>query len=302
MLNNTEKLKNTIYDFSDTSKMRGMWYKMLIDAAKADNSTKEEILYVCGQLRTLCDFFPCLNCKLHFKERLSIYPPELVIDETDGLFIWTYEFLNSVNSRINKPLYDYKIIYPIFHTTQFTPCNSLSGETIQENSNKILPNTIYDFSDTSKMRGMWCKMLIDAAKADKSTKEEILYVCGQLRTLCEFFPCLNCKLHFKEYLSNHPPELVINDKDGLFIWTYEFLNSVNSKLNKPLYDYKIIYPIFHNIGYMLCDSSCGETIHENGEKVLSHTNNLSNANNLSPSDEKGKSSFILRSAKGIKYV
>jgi hypothetical protein len=266
--------------------MRGMWCKMLVDSAKADISSKEEKLYVCGQLRTLCDFFPCSKCKTHFKEYLAKHPPEIIIDDNDGLFEWTFDFLNNVQSRLNKPLYDYKLLYPIFHTPGYIICNSS-----------------YDFSDKSKMRGMWCKMLIDSAKADISMKEEKLYVCGQLRTLCEFFPCLECKTNFEEHLSKHPPEIIVDDNDGLFNWTFEFLNDIQSKLNKPLYDHKILYPIFHNPGFMVCGSFCTDTTDRDDgfPKETGENNKITSNINNSKSNIPLKTSFIMTSAKGVSY-
>lgn len=116
--------------------------------------------------------------------------------------------------------------------------------------------TIYDFSDTSKMRGAWHKMFCDAAKADGSTHEERVIVCSQIRNHCEHFQCLKCKAHYVRYLDNNPPEGSIEKKDGLFDWTLEFANSVSKAKGKELYDRKIIYPMFHSGAYLTCDSGC----------------------------------------------
>lgn len=55
--------------------------------------------------------------------------------------------------------------------------------------------------------------------------------------LAENFPCARCKVHFKEYLLENPPEDYMRFEDGLFIWSWKFHNSVNKRLRKPLIDY-----------------------------------------------------------------
>jgi hypothetical protein len=56
--------------------------------------------------------------------------------------------------------------------------------------------------------------------------------------LAENFPCERCKVHFKEYLFDNPPENYTSFEDGLFIWTWKFHNSVNKRLKKPLLEYE----------------------------------------------------------------
>lgn len=131
--------------------------------------------------------------------------------------------------------------------------------------------TIYDFSDTSKMRGAWHKMFCDAAKADGSTHEERVVVCGQIRYHCEHFQCLKCKAHFVRYLDVNPPEAAVEKKDGLFDWTLDFANSVSKAKGKELYDRKIIYPMFHSGAYLTCDSGCDGTTAGDGKEVGSVT-------------------------------
>jgi hypothetical protein len=131
--------------------------------------------------------------------------------------------------------------------------------------------TQYDFSDTSKMRGTWFKMLIDAAKADGSTREERIVVCGQIRTLCEYFQCLKCKAHFIRRLESSPPEMEIDKKDGLFNWTINFANAISIEKGKEEYDMKIIYPMFHSSAHLLCDSGCdGSTSTQVGQVRITY--------------------------------
>ena len=115
---------------------------------------------------------------------------------------------------------------------------------------------IYDFSDTSKMRGAWHLLLVLTSKTVTMTRR--IVVCEQLREYQAMFPCLKCKIHFAERLNAHPPEAEIDDEDGLFKWTVEFMNSINKRLGKPLYDYTRLYIMFHDIGYKTCAEDCGE--------------------------------------------
>lgn len=108
--------------------------------------------------------------------------------------------------------------------------------------------TPYDFSDRSKMRGFWKAMLDNTAGADESKDiRHSLVVCGQIRRHQEYFPCLDpCKKDFGVYLANHPPELEIFTRDGLFHWMVTFRNHVSAKIGAPILDPKIMYNIFHN--------------------------------------------------------
>lgn len=117
--------------------------------------------------------------------------------------------------------------------------------------------TVHDFSDTSKMRGMWKAMLDNAAGADQSGDyNHSLIVCAQFRRHQEYFACLDCKEHFGNYLAAHPPEAVIHEPDGLFYWTIEFHNSVSERIGKDYLDSRIAYPMFHTPGVDACATRC----------------------------------------------
>ncbi len=132
-MDNFQKYSNTIYDFSITSKLRGAWFKMLVDAAKADNSTHEEKLIVCSQFRRLQEYFQCGKCKRHFKIHLERFPPEAVISEPDGLFKWTVKFMSDVNERLGKDKYEYNIIYPMFHIPGYSVCHGDTNNIVYDN-------------------------------------------------------------------------------------------------------------------------------------------------------------------------
>jgi hypothetical protein len=97
-------------------------------------------------------------------------------------------------------------------------------------------------------------MLLNAAMAITMIAKKV--VCEQFRACHSHFPCEDCKTHFGIYLMSHPPEAEIDELDGLFDWVVDFLNSVCARTGKPLYDRKILYPMFHESGYITCDSTC----------------------------------------------
>ena len=144
--------------------------------------------------------------------------------------------------------------------------------------------TIYDFSDTTKMRGAWHKMFCDAAKADGSTHEERVVVCGQIRYYCEHFQCLKCKAHFVRYLDVNPPEAAVERKDGLFDWTLDFANSVSKAKNKQQYDRETLYPMFHSGAYLTCDSGCDRRVSEGGRDAK-EVGSVTISSRSSPSDD-----------------
>lgn len=141
-MNLYEKYKGTIYDFSDRSKMRGNWFAILVITASADESSDvNEKIVVCKQIRKMHEYFQCGECRDHFGEYITKYPPENEIRKIDGLFYWAINFLNSVSRRIGHQLYDETIIYPIFHEpgtmlceTQCKGSNAKSGQNTQQSS------------------------------------------------------------------------------------------------------------------------------------------------------------------------
>jgi hypothetical protein len=77
---------------------------------------------------------------------------------------------------------------------------------------------------------------------DKNSFIEFIY------RLADNFPCARCKVHFKEYLSENPPEDYVRFEDGLFIWSWKFHNSVNKRLKKPVLEYEAALKLYLNSG------------------------------------------------------
>lgn len=56
--------------------------------------------------QTVGDILPCTICKNHYKENLIKYPIENHLDSRDSLVNWLIDIHNSVNKKLNKPLYN----------------------------------------------------------------------------------------------------------------------------------------------------------------------------------------------------
>ena len=162
---------------------------------------------------------------------------------------------------------------------------------MEVNNFKLYEGTIYDFSITSKMRGTWFKMLVDAAGGDESPVEEKLVVCKQIRRLHQYFQCGKCKKHFGSYLVSHPPETEVNKTDGLFKWVVKFLNDVNNRIGKELYIYNTLYPMFHTPGYSVCNASTTSDAKPNTSEFVSRGSKVRSSYNPSITYDKGDESI-----------
>ena len=58
-----------------------------------------------------------------------------------------------------------------------------------------------------------------------------------LSSICEFLPCPECSSHATKYLKEHN-FYSINSKNKLILFFFRFHNSVNQRLNKPIFPFK----------------------------------------------------------------
>jgi len=116
----------------------------------------------------------------------------------------------------------------------------MRGLTLEEE--KLLNNT--DLVTAARIGpGYWSLLHTESWRAD--TKKKQLTFCRFLRNLSETFPCPVCADHFRRYLEVNPPETYVGLRFclygtlkpiGLFIYVWEFHNSVNRRLKKPQVD------------------------------------------------------------------
>lgn len=116
---------------------------------------------------------------------------------------------------------------------------------------------MYDFSNAARVGpGAWVVMLLMAVRA--KDKVGRFWVCQQIREFCHYFKCGDCRPHAIAYITKYPPERDIEGEYSLFDWIVGFMNSVNKRIGKPLYDRDILLRQFEEDDFMVCEAGCGE--------------------------------------------
>lgn len=98
--------------------------------------------------------------------------------------------------------------------------------------------------------GRWQSIHVTAAWAD--TPDKFKFFCGWIRNQVENLPCEFCIKHAKAYLDANPPEKAID----AFIWSWEFHNTVNRRLNKSEMEYSTAKQIYLYGNIKLCNQNC----------------------------------------------
>jgi hypothetical protein len=120
--------------------------------------------------------------------------------------------------------------------------------------------------------GIW--FTIHTLAANSRTDSEKEDVIRHIRKLQDRFPCLECKGHFGEYLSKHPPEDTLGgNEDALFLWTVNFHNAVNYRLKKPQVSYEEAKSIFME-NDIFCTKKCDEESESKSSKEAKTIINL----------------------------
>jgi len=98
---------------------------------------------------------------------------------------------------------------------------------------------------------------IDISTITKMNNNYIKYLNRILTNL----PCDTCRHHATEYIKQNSPEEykdVIDENGkyiGLFMWTWIFHNTVNTRLKKPTIGFETAINIYEDNG--ICTSDCG---------------------------------------------
>jgi hypothetical protein len=104
--------------------------------------------------------------------------------------------------------------------------------------------------------GTWFSIHSMAAYADTPEKKKC--VIDQIKYIQAHFPCGDCKVHFGNYISSHPMEPTLQGgADALFLWTVNFHNAVNFRLNKPQVSYEEARKIFYSDS-IYCTAKCDD--------------------------------------------
>ena len=84
----------------------------------------------------------------------------------------------------------------------------------------------------------------------EENKEEYVLL---INSIADNFPCDLCKIHFKQYIKEHPIEDYFNikltdidnsDNIGLFYWSWKYHNSVNTRLGKDILSFNTALSIY----------------------------------------------------------
>lgn len=140
-------------------------------------------------------------------------------------------------------------------TLVFEPSHNKKYVTPQINNDKskVLSNPKYVGP------GTW--HVIHALAYAAKTKNEQQQFVKTMHTICETFPCENCKEHCKEYIKNNPMNKLIDvefdtgEKLGLFMWTWKFHNAVNQRIGKNTMSWSDAYSLYSGVNKK---SSCDE--------------------------------------------
>jgi len=126
--------------------------------------------------------------------------------------------------------------------------------------------------------GYWVSWHLKSYSAD--TKNKKIEVARNIALDISNFPCMECRNHAKRYVSKNPLTKAVDDKDPLsiFIWTYNFHNEVNARLNKKKFTLEEVKKMYSDKNVCVGDCSGGEekkkeeeisSVEDEGEQELS---------------------------------
>lgn len=107
--------------------------------------------------------------------------------------------------------------------------------------------------------GIWFMLKVTAKSA--TTKETFDKWVSDVIDVCTSLRCINCRGHASKYLEEHPPHRAFGfkykDRElGAFRWVWEFHNTVNKRLGKPLIDFETAVSMFFTDEHS-CSLTCG---------------------------------------------
>lgn len=127
--------------------------------------------------------------------------------------------------------------------------------------------TIDQFHDNTDPKyigpGTWTSIHKKAFKS-KSSSQQLEFVKFMNET-CNDFPCTVCRGHCQEYIRTNPIsdyfDTIINvngidEKLGMFFWTWKFHNAVNHRLNKPIMSWDTAFNLYSGSESLVCSKAC----------------------------------------------
>ncbi len=136
--------------------------------------------------------------------------------------------------------------------------------------------------------GVWFTIHLYARNAN--TPESKSQFVKYMTLISENLPCLKCREHCQKYLKDHPIDsywkILSNDgvDIGIFKWTWLFHNAVNSRLGKPIVDWKTAYEMyFIQNSSSVCSADCDKSQPDQSISTIPSNTNLNKNKLLSPS-------------------
>lgn len=99
--------------------------------------------------------------------------------------------------------------------------------------------------------GTWMVIHIMAIIYDQDKKGKIYFV-ALIKKILYNLPCKLCRNHSTKYYEDNP----IDNNTELFRWTWQFHNTVNKMLSKPLLTYDEAKHIYENSEIILQEENC----------------------------------------------
>lgn len=105
------------------------------------------------------------------------------------------------------------------------------------------------------------------------TKSQQQAFCDTVHTLIYQFPCEVCRQHAINYLKQYPITDYLNDKMGMFVWTWKFHNRVNFRINKQPMSYEMAEHIYSKlaestINHEVCTKECSDSDNPVSKKTV----------------------------------
>lgn len=126
----------------------GIWFQLHSRSFRANDRDKQ--LEMIGEIRDICNGFPCHVCSDHCRKYIQEHPPEeyldIYVDNMNlGIFVWVYLFHNAVNARINKPIMSWDTAFDLYNITEekkdmcSKSCLAAAGNTIKSDGTITIP-------------------------------------------------------------------------------------------------------------------------------------------------------------------
>ena len=160
----------------------------------------------------LVDLLPDVSARNTLSSFMQQYPVERYITSGNKAFEWTYRLHSYVN---------------LVKKRQGQLSNDITFEQAYKNYSMI---TKPDWANP-----IWFLIHYIAANLpEKLSQQQAVSYKALIVCLRYLLPCIECRSHMNNYISNNEIDPYLGTRDTLFYWTFTFHNAVNKRLIKPL--------------------------------------------------------------------